>query len=57
MDIFEFGIHSLKNIINDPKLKIFIKDIRDDDGFEFLKEYDIIIHLAGIVGHVHLMPI
>lgn len=50
IDIFEFGVQSFKKYINNPNLKIFIKDIRDDNGFEFLKEYDIMIHLAGIVG-------
>ena len=50
IDIFEFGLHSLKSSINNPKLKIYIKDIRDDMEFEFLQDYDIMIHLAGIVG-------
>jgi nucleoside-diphosphate-sugar epimerase len=49
LDNFMYGYDSVLHLVNEPNLRIVQLDIRNLDK-QFLAEFDIIYHLAGIVG-------
>ncbi len=51
LDSFLFGDESLKDLINNPRLTVIKGDIRHiEDIVNSLKNIDVVIHLAAIVG-------
>ena len=51
LDKFKFGVNSILHIIDKKNLTVINGDIRDSSNHSLLKEFDIIINLAGIVGY------
>ena len=51
LDKFKFGVSSILHLIDNKNLTVINGDIRDSSNFKYLKEADIIINLAGIVGY------
>lgn len=49
LDNFMYGYGSVLHLVNEPNLRIMQLDIRNLDK-KFLAEFDVIYHLAGIVG-------
>lgn len=50
LDSFRFGVKSLKSIINHPNLSILIEDITMIEDYSFLSNFEVVVHLAAIVG-------
>ena len=50
VDNFVFGFTPLLHLIDQPNLEVVRTDIRDDDR-SYLKDKDVIFHLAGISGY------
>ena len=51
LDKFKFGVNSILHIIDKKNFTAINGDIRDSSNHSLLKEFDIIINLAGIVGY------
>lgn len=51
LDKFDYGLDSIKDIINNDNLEIVIGDVRDStDIEEAMDDVDAVVHLAAIVG-------
>jgi nucleoside-diphosphate-sugar epimerase len=49
LDTFTFGFVPVLHLVTNPKLTVIRKDVRDDMA-AIVKDYDVIIHLAGLSG-------
>lgn len=49
LDIFVYGYEPVFHLASHPRLNVIKKDIRDPD-VSYLKDHDVVMHLAGISG-------